>query len=952
MKNTRKPLFTSILALTLCVCMLLGTTFAWFTDSVTSAGNKIESGNLRIDLELLDKDGTWHSLKQSKAPIFDYDNWEPGYIDVKILKVENEGSLALKWKALFVSEAELSKLAEVIDVYVLPGASAYPDNRDIESLGYQKVGTVAQFVNSIEQTTYGVLEAGQFAYLGIALKMQETAGNEYQELSLGGAFDIRIVATQLSSEFDSFDDQYDAEPADPVIAFRSETLQAGQDSVTINLFHKGEKLLTVIVPADAIADPTKPVTVAVDDIDPDVAVNDAENTKLVAYDISVSNLKDNLSGDQLVTVSISVPNGRAAVNSYHSGALIEDAVYDEVEGTVTFKTAHFSPFEFTTKEYEASNLAELREQMNKDGAYVRLTNDIVIDLSAGSNDRSEDHKAAGQYYNAVNIVAKDVAIDLNGHSITVTCGDDRNANNDIGALFYVGENGSLNIDDSVGTGFIKMTRSVYAVWAPHDTPSYVDIYGGAFIADSYAGDPIAPGGSNYNENSNRALIYAGTGGDINVYGGYFIFNNTPDDATNRNNGAFNAKDFHNEELITIHNGVMLINETYRQDPSKTSRPDGSYDNYSVKLYGEDEGLCKLAQVTLSTPVVIDGKEYATWYRVERTYYNLIFKDNNETTLDTVQIPFTEGDVTVGDKDDTAYGKLTGDYATDFGGWTNVAGDKITSISADNTKDVVLYPTLAAKYTVRWVDENGNVIGSTAVKKDTKYSSLTAPGNPESQYDHMTFDHWEIREKDSSGKVTYTKISPSDKITKDVTLYPYYTYNAGAGSIALKGHDDDGDGRYDRYTVEAAAGLSGSVTIPGVVNGVPVTVITDLSGDTVNGLLGGGIKSVIIKEGVQEIGSDAFAGTAGLNYVEVPLSVTKVGSNAFSSGWGAIISKTVTIKYAGTWAQWQAACGGADSDTNWDSGLGKGSKVECTDGTYVLDTKYGSTDHNWSKWKKQ
>ena len=282
----------------------------------------------------------------------------------------------------------------------------------------------------------------------------------------------------------------------------------------------------------------------------------------------------------------------------------------------------------------------------------------------------------------------------------------------------------------------------------------------------------------------------------------------------------------------------------------------------------------------------------------------------------------------------------------------MAGDKITSISADNTKDVVLYPTLAAKYTVRWVDENGNVIGSTAVKKDTKYSSLTAPGNPESQYDHMTFDHWEIREKDSSGKVTYTEISPSYKITKDVTLYPYYTYNAGAGSIALKGHDDDGDGRYDRYTVEAAAGLSGSVTIPGVVNGVPVTVITDLSGDTVNGLLGGGIKSVIIKEGVQEIGSDAFAGTAGLNYVEVPLSVTKVGSNAFSSGWGAIISKKVTIKYAGTWAQWQAACGGANSDTNWDSGLGNGSTVECTDGTYVLNTSYGSTDHNWSKWKKQ
>lgn len=213
-KNLKTRLISSLLILAMLVSSLIGTTFAWFTDSVSSSNNKIISGSLSVDLELLDKKtGEWSSIKESHTPIFNYDNWEPGYVDAKIMRVENEGSLALKWKAMFVSEKALSELADVIDVYVraygvLPDATgvAYPADRSLD--GYEKVGTVAQFVNTIEQTTYGNLEAGQSAYLGIALKMQETAGNEYQKKEIG-AFDIQIVATQLASEEDSFGKDYD-----------------------------------------------------------------------------------------------------------------------------------------------------------------------------------------------------------------------------------------------------------------------------------------------------------------------------------------------------------------------------------------------------------------------------------------------------------------------------------------------------------------------------------------------------------------------------------------------------------------------------------------------------------------------------------------------------------------------------------------------------------------------
>ena len=207
-KTTKRALLSSVLSLVLCMAMLVGTTFAWFTDNVTSSNNNIQSGTLKIDLLLKDKDDNWTSIKDSKKAIFDYQNWEPGYTDVKVLQVVNQGTLAVKWVAKFVSAYELTALADVIDVYVKTSVTDIPSERaDISN--WEKVGTVRDFVNTISNTTYGKLEAGNSAYLGIALKMQESAGNEYQNMSLGGAFDIQIFATQYTSEADSFGIDYD-----------------------------------------------------------------------------------------------------------------------------------------------------------------------------------------------------------------------------------------------------------------------------------------------------------------------------------------------------------------------------------------------------------------------------------------------------------------------------------------------------------------------------------------------------------------------------------------------------------------------------------------------------------------------------------------------------------------------------------------------------------------------
>lgn len=224
---TRTALVTSIIALMLCVSMLVGATFAWFTDSVVSAGNKIQSGTLDIELYELTSDG-WNDISKSNKALFDYDLWEPGYTDVTVLKVENKGTLALKWAAYVtpVSAETVSILADVIDVYVLEGAIAAPASFAEVKSNYVRVGTLKEFMAGFATNTVGTLEAGEFATLGVALHMQEEAGNEYQGLALGSEFDIRIVATQETFEKDSFDDLYDADAAYPTVVANAAELKA------------------------------------------------------------------------------------------------------------------------------------------------------------------------------------------------------------------------------------------------------------------------------------------------------------------------------------------------------------------------------------------------------------------------------------------------------------------------------------------------------------------------------------------------------------------------------------------------------------------------------------------------------------------------------------------------------------------------------------------------------
>lgn len=206
-KVTKRTLFLSIFATILCIAMLVGTTLAWFTDSAANTGNKIQAGNLSIDL-LEKQNDEYKSIKNSTTPVFDYDKWEPGYTDVENFAVKNTGNLALKYTLSIVPQGDVGDLANVIDVYYAPKDV---DVTDRSLTGLTKLGTLADVINGTSGTLMNdtLNENGDMDYATVVLKMQETAGNEYQGKSIGTTFDVSVNATQYTYEKDSFDDQYD-----------------------------------------------------------------------------------------------------------------------------------------------------------------------------------------------------------------------------------------------------------------------------------------------------------------------------------------------------------------------------------------------------------------------------------------------------------------------------------------------------------------------------------------------------------------------------------------------------------------------------------------------------------------------------------------------------------------------------------------------------------------------
>ena len=206
-KSTKRALISSTLAILMSAAMLIGTTFAWFTDTASTGVNKIVSGKLDVVLEM-NIGGEWVDANGKTLPFLVAGEipaegteilWEPGCTyRVPELRIRNNGNLSLQ-AYVYVSGFKASGESDV-------------DLRDVIDW---KMSSFDGMLTHPDKDISVIVNPGQSLKFDLEAHMKEEAGNEYQGLSVEG-ISITVVAKQHTYEKDSIDDQYDKDATYPV----------------------------------------------------------------------------------------------------------------------------------------------------------------------------------------------------------------------------------------------------------------------------------------------------------------------------------------------------------------------------------------------------------------------------------------------------------------------------------------------------------------------------------------------------------------------------------------------------------------------------------------------------------------------------------------------------------------------------------------------------------------
>ena len=222
-KSTKRALISSTLAILMCVAMLIGTTFAWFTDTASTGINKIQAGNLDVKLMYSTDMVTWKEATSTTQLFNDDALWEPGHTELVYLKVVNAGNLALKYEMTTNSyDKERGKNANgdlfYIDKYLKIGVAETQNVFESRSAAIDAIAANEKSMEKEIQITDGwtVLNPNaESAPFAVVIYMPTTVGNEannvqsWRHPSLKG-FGLVVNATQATVESDSFGKDYDA----------------------------------------------------------------------------------------------------------------------------------------------------------------------------------------------------------------------------------------------------------------------------------------------------------------------------------------------------------------------------------------------------------------------------------------------------------------------------------------------------------------------------------------------------------------------------------------------------------------------------------------------------------------------------------------------------------------------------------------------------------------------
>ena len=251
--KTKKALRGSLFALFLCIVLLIGTTFAWFTDTASTGVNKIQAGNLDVELYYSKDCKEWKKVT-SETYLFD-DNalYEPGYTQVAYVKVKNAGNLALKYN-LAINSTDDQRGKNVygeyyhITDYLMMGAvntdSAY-DSREAAKAAVEDSANIIKSGAQLTDSETAVLNPGEeTSPFAVVLYMPETVGNEANPKSKTWSAKVKLgmtlLATQATVENDSFGNDYEQNADASQTIYKRVEYTSGTHEVTGNIQATGQ----------------------------------------------------------------------------------------------------------------------------------------------------------------------------------------------------------------------------------------------------------------------------------------------------------------------------------------------------------------------------------------------------------------------------------------------------------------------------------------------------------------------------------------------------------------------------------------------------------------------------------------------------------------------------------------------------------------------------------------
>ena len=254
LKSKKSALLMSFTSLLICFAMLVGSTFAWFTDTASTGVNKIQSGNLDVKLEYKKRGADSFAEADETTKVFDENaRWEPGHVEYVVLKVSNEGNLALKYKLGINIANEVGstnvdgnafKLSDHINFAVIDGDQSAKDRDDLVAAATGgkpiKTGYTSEETPLYPKVTPAVDNQPSEKTVTLVVWMPKDVGNEANHKANATApsveLGINVVATQYTYEKDSYGPDYDKDATYPVTsaADMKKALEEINASETVN----------------------------------------------------------------------------------------------------------------------------------------------------------------------------------------------------------------------------------------------------------------------------------------------------------------------------------------------------------------------------------------------------------------------------------------------------------------------------------------------------------------------------------------------------------------------------------------------------------------------------------------------------------------------------------------------------------------------------------------------